>query len=452
MKVLDSHASVPLEVAGLSLAIQSWLFKVAETRTYSSHPLHDTYVDKPCFFVCPCVWLESLLASLLLVAALAGMVRVRARKNKLKHAQLGAFEVGQVKAHVYHGLGPSAIAKIIRKPGKKKLFYSPHAISDCIRKLEATPQWKGERKSGSGPPRKTTEEQDEELLDLVLELRGKRKVTVTYLRTALPWAKGLGNTALEERLRDAGLAFLRRRRKTLVLKVHRPPRIKYCKWVLKQQQQFLDQWCWSDGTVFFLDRGEAENEETQRAALGTHVWRMTDGSDALFDDCVGPSCYKKGQGHPVKVWGLLADGKLHIHVLQQGETLNKELFQEIVEDFFGQWKGPCSYLVQDFEPAIRSEEALLAIKDVGLELVELYPKRSQDFNAIENVWKMLREELWETLPQGVEKRDAFIARLHKCVAHINKHRKHEVLKFSRNQKQRAQDCLASTPPGSRTEW
>ena len=37
---------MPLEVAGLSLAIQSWPFKVAETRTYSSHPLHDTYVDK----------------------------------------------------------------------------------------------------------------------------------------------------------------------------------------------------------------------------------------------------------------------------------------------------------------------------------------------------------------------------------------------------------------------
>ncbi len=82
---------------------------------------------------------------------------------------------------------------------------------------------------------------------------------------------------------------------------------------------------------------------------------MADGADALYDDCVGPSCYKKGQGHPVKVRGLLAAGKLHIHVLEQGENLTKDVYQEIVEDYFEQWKGPCTYLVQDFEPAIRSQ-------------------------------------------------------------------------------------------------
>ena len=380
------------------------------------------------------------------------MVKLRVRNNKLKGTQLGVFQVGQVKAHHWHGLGPSAIAKIVRKPGKKKLFYSATAISDCIRKLEANPEWTGVRKSGSGPPRKTTEAQDEQLLDLVLKLRGKRKVTVNYLRTCFSWAKNLGNSALEERLHDAGLAYLRRRRKTLVLKLDRPGRLQYCRWVLKQRQGFLDQWCWADGTVFFLDRTEAENEETQRAALGTHVWKMTDGSDALYDDCVGPSCYKKGQGHPVKIWGLLANAKLHIHVLEQGETLDQSVYLELVEDYFSKWKGHCSYLVQDFEPAIRTDESLLAIEDAGLELIELYPKKSQDFNAIENVWKMLREEVWKTLPLGVERRDAFITRLHTCVDYINKHRRKELVKFSRNQKERARACLDAKPPGSRTEW
>ena len=308
------------------------------------------------------------------------------------------------------------------------------------------------RKAGSGPPRKTTEAQDNELLDLVFDLRGKRKVTVNYLRTSVGWARRLGNSALEERLHDAGLAYLQRRRKTLVLKLDRPARLKYCRWVLRQTQQFLDQWCWADGTVFFLDRTEAENEETQRAALGKDVWRMTDGSDALYDDCVGPSCYKKGQGHPVKIWGLLAHGVLSIYVCEQGETFDQYVYQELVEDYFSKWKGPCTYLVQDFEPAIRTEEALLAVKDAGLELVELYPKRCQDFNAIENVWKMLKEEVWKTMPLGVEKRDAFITRLHKCVTYVNKHRRKEILKLSRNQKQRAKDCLEATPPGSRTKW
>ena len=380
------------------------------------------------------------------------MGKFRVRNYKAKRTQLDALAVGEVKAHVYHGLGATAISKIVRKPGKKKSLYSPTAIAGCIQKLKDDPQWRGDRKAGSGPPRKTTEKQDERLLEFVLEQRGKRKVTVNFLRSKFAWARKLGNTALEERLYDAGLMYLRRRGKTLVLAVHRPARLKYCRWVLQQTQDFLDQWCYGDGTVFYLDRTEVENGETQRAALGTMVWRMADGSDALYDDCVGPSCYKKGQGHPVKVWGLLANGKLHIHVLEESETMNQAIYQEVVEDYFEQWRGPCSYLVQDFEPAIRCEAAMAALEDAGLEVLELYPPRSQDFNAIENLWKMVREELWKTLPSKLEKRDAFIVRLRKCVTYINTHRRAEVLKFSRNQKERARDCLASKPPGSRTKW
>ena len=74
--------------------------------------------------------------------------------------------------------------------------------------------------------------------------------------------------------------------------------------------------------------------DIQRDAVGTHVWRMADGSDALHDDCVGPSQYKKSQGVPIRVWGLLANGKLHTHVLDQGEVLDRYAYQEIVEDYF----------------------------------------------------------------------------------------------------------------------
>ena len=378
------------------------------------------------------------------------------KKKILKLSHLGVFEAGQVKAHMHHELGATAISRIVSKPrvkkSHKKRFYCRQAIADCMSKLAVDPDWTGQRKPGSGALRRTTPEQDEELLDTLLDSRGQRKVTVHYLRTELPWARELGDTALEERLYSAGLAYLRRRRKTLVLPAERPPRIAYCKWVMKQPQSFLDQWCWADGIVIFLDRTEAENQETQRAAVGTHVWRMADGSDALHDDCVGPSQYKKSQGVPIRVWGLLANGKLHIHVLDQGEVLDRHAYQEIVEDYFDKWKGPCSYLVQDFEPAIRTPEALLAIKDIGLTVLELYPKRSQDFNAIENIWKLLREELTETLPLGVEKREAFLVRLNAAVESVNTNRRAEVLFFSRNQKQRCKECLEAVPPGSRTRW
>ena len=132
------------------------------------------------------------------------MVRVHVRKNHLKRAQLGLLEVGQVKAHVYHGLGPSEISRVIVKPDGKS-HYTPTAIADCIAKLQANPKWRGERQAGSGPPRKTTKRQDDALVKKLIGCRVAVKVTVGYLRTCFKWAQHMSDTALEERLRDAGL-------------------------------------------------------------------------------------------------------------------------------------------------------------------------------------------------------------------------------------------------------
>ena len=145
-------------------------------------------------------------------------------------------------------------------------------------------------------PRKTSAKQDAQIVALLIKLRGKLKVTVAVLRKFLTWTKPLSDTALEERLGDAGLAYLRRRRKCLVPKKYLKDRVKYCLGVKRKHQSTLDQWAYSDGTVFYLDRTEADNESTQRAALGTRVWRMADGSDSLYHDCIGPSSYCKGQG------------------------------------------------------------------------------------------------------------------------------------------------------------
>ena len=56
------------------------------------------------------------------------------------------------------------------------------------------------------------------------------------------------------------------------------------------------------------------------------------------------------------------------------------------------------------------------MKDIGVELVPDYPKCSQDFNAIENCWHLLRNRLAETMPKQLESRDDFIERLHRAVA------------------------------------
>ena len=80
------------------------------------------------------------------------------------------------------------------------------------------------------------------------------------------------------------------------------------------------------------------------------------------------------------------------------------------------------------------------------------PPVSQDFNAIENAWALLKDRLQVTLPIGVERREKFLVRLGEVVSWDNRNKAKEHIIFSRNQKQRSKDCLAGKPPGSRTKW
>ena len=365
--------------------------------------------------------------------------------------RLGAFEVGQIKAHMHHGLSGADIVRIMKKPDGKTPW-SQQAVYDAMNKLEENVEWRGEREIGSGPARKTDKAQDKALEKFVNKNKGKQKVTVKVLRRAFAWTRGVGNSLLEERLHEAGMKWLRRRRKTIVTQAYLQERIDYCRSVVAKWQSTLDTWAYTDGTCFYLDRTAAENEETQMAALGGWVWRYSDCRDALFQENLGPSSYKKAQGTPVRVWGMLAEGILYIHILDEGDVMDNVLYEELVEDKFQEWMGSCRYLVQDFERCLRSEGAMNAFRKLGIELVEGYPRCSQDFNAIENIWNLLRERLHTTLPLGLETRDAFIVRLKKAVVWLNRNKTSSIWHFARNQKERCKECLESEPPGGRTSW
>ena len=56
--------------------------------------------------------------------------------------QLGPFEVGQVKAHMEHGLGCTEIASRVFKADGKTLF-GETAIVNCMNKLRDNKQWMG---------------------------------------------------------------------------------------------------------------------------------------------------------------------------------------------------------------------------------------------------------------------------------------------------------------------
>ena len=204
--------------------------------------------------------------------------------------------------------------------------------------------------------------------------------------------------------------------------------------------------------VFYLDRTAAEAEDSKRRSLGTHVWRRSDNKDAMYQDCLGPSSYSKGQGIPVKVWGMLACGVLHIHILDEGENMNQDLYSELIEDKFEDWCGNCEQLVCDYERCLRCEMAVHALSKTSLRLLDRYPKVSQDFNAIENAWGELKERLDENQPTYLEGRAEFILRLKAAVRWMNQHRAGRLWYLSTNQKERADECLAAKPPGGRTRW
>ena len=124
--------------------------------------------------------------------------------------QLGPFEVGQVKAHMEHGLGCKKIAERVLKADGETTS-GETAIVNCMNKLREDPSWRGERQEGSGAPRKATAKQDKEIVKWLLKERGKQKVGVPQLKKQFPYLRALLDSLVEEHLDDADLHWLRRR-------------------------------------------------------------------------------------------------------------------------------------------------------------------------------------------------------------------------------------------------
>lgn len=358
------------------------------------------------------------------------------------------FEYGQIKAHMHHGLGPKAISEIVCKCDGQ--HPSVEQVSQAMTKLRDDPSWRGERAEGSGRRRATQKSTDKRILVEVFKSRGQTKVTVPYLKKKFVGLRRLSDGTVANRLREAGLAYMRRRRKSIVTKSYVAARIAFARRVLRMHGTTLKRWAYSDGTVFYLDRTTAEHEHTQRAALGRFVWRKADCSDALYSDCIGPSGYKKSQGVPVKIWGLLANGQLHITILPEKEHMNRWWYAWIIEHYFPQWLDGCTEIVQDFEKCLRCDEPLAAFSKIGATLVHDYPKCSQDLNAIENAWRLLRERLDETLPAEVETRHDFALRLKNAVRWVNTNRYDQLCHYCWNQKERCCELLALQ--GGRTSF
>ena len=74
----------------------------------------------------------------------------------------------------------------------------------------------------------------------------------------------------------------------------------------------LKRFAYTDGTVFYLARSEAELEDKTRLCLEPYVWRMANGKDSLWDANVGRPCMPRPRGSqsrfgasvPMAAWNI----------------------------------------------------------------------------------------------------------------------------------------------------
>jgi hypothetical protein len=336
---------------------------------------------------------------------------------------------------------------------------SMSSISDCIKTAESSGGicWDGNTCPPTGRARTWKPALDKAIVKLVFKMRGSTIVTAKYVRKTLKIARTVPLRTLQRRLQEAGFAWLRRRRKSLVSPVHRAARLEWAAWVLSRTAVTLARWAYTDGTTFFLARCQGELGDKKRLSLGAYVYRMASGSDGLYEDCLGPSSYAKAQGTPVRVWGLLVAGTLFIYVLEENTVMNRWIYQWVVQNKFPIWLGKAlgrkasAFLVQDHERCLWTEEACQAIRSQGIKLLEKYPKCSQDLNPIETAWRELRNRLATTEPARLEGRSEFIRRLRQAVAWVNRNRPEYLKTLCSSQKAWARDVQNAVPPGSRTK-
>ena len=368
---------------------------------------------------------------------------------------------------------------------------SPNAVSEVIAHMQQDPTWRGaDTGSGNrGRPSQLTDEDKKEIEDVVFDFKARAVVCTRFIKRKIPRLRGVSRWCISRALHQAGLAWLQRRDKRAVAPKHKKPRLDYCEWISHQRQEFLNRFAYTDGTTIYLARTEEEHQDKKRAALGKYCWRMASGKDGLFDENVGPSMYAKGQGLPVKIWGLFANGRLEYYVLpsdggpkaqakaeakakakakakgkamkkrkKQTGTVNMTInrYVDLVDAQFKTWRKNCFgdngpvHLTQDHEACLWHERSLAALAKAGFSVVENFPVSSPDLNAIEGWWHRLKTRLDDTAPTELETRPEFLARLRRTVHWLNDNAADDALALAQNQKARAK--AVKNLGGARCQW
>ena len=399
----------------------------------------------------------------------------RVRKKppaKRSYARLAALAKGRIVGLREQGVPREEIRDRVRKKDGKPP--SVRAVDAVVSRFEQNPDWDGEEHhEAGGRPRHLRPKQEQKIKKILLEDVGKHVVCASYVKRRLPELRKFSNKTITRTFDRLGYGYRYRRSKAAIGQKYKPARLKYCDWLLKQPQGYLNKFAYIDGTTFWLPRTEEENRDKNRACLGKRVWRLKDGSDSLEDGNVGPSSYAKSQGRSVKIWGLLFNGRLEYWLLpekeekrQGSESMTGARYNHMVKTHLAKWRRQCYPnfpkgekvpLVKDFERFLRwgkdqkdGYDNLKAEREAGFETVKQHPKCSPDLNAIEGWWDVLQDRLLVTAPVELESRADFVKRLRRTAAWLNANARAHALKLCTNQKKRATQIKKLQ--GARCQW
>ena len=426
-----------------------------------------SYVDVCCSSVSPS---QPLAPDAFVTMAVRKVMKVM--KKETSYARLSPLAKGRIIGMREKGAERGEIAKKVKKTDGASP--SIKTVDDVLARFEEDPEWDGtEDRTAGGRPRDVTEKQLEKIQNILLMEVGKHVVSAAYVKRILKELRHVPDRTIQRSFRRLGYSYLYRRRKQAIGDKYKPARLAYCKWLLRQDQAFLDKFAYVDGTAFYRPRTEEEQRDQTRACLGPRGWRLADGSDSLEDKNVGHSAYAKSQGKVVKIWGLFFNGRLEYWVFpeetdEKGKKKSANMtgarYNYFVKTFLAQWKRRCYPrfpkgekvpLVKDFERFLRWDETkefdnMKAERDAGFSTVKHHPKVSPDFNAIEGWWKVVQQRLSLTAPVALESRAAFLKRLRCTVVWLNKNARDHAMKLCTNQKVRARDVKKLQ--GARCRW
>lgn len=222
------------------------------------------------------------------------------------------------------------------------------------------------RKDGSGRHRKTTFEQDQEIID---EIKKNKLLTAQDIKKKLDDKQIVISTAtLINRFHESGFLYKKPKIKPLITEIHREKRLS---WAQKHIDSDLTKVGYSDETSICI------------GLCGKKRWTNTRENDT-------EKCVK----HPLKihVWGYIAKGIRRIHIFEG--IMNARKYIEILTTSFLDifYKNPEILFQDDNDPKHRSKIVTEWKDEYGIKSLE-WRSYSPDMNPIENIWGIVKNKI-----------------------------------------------------------